>query len=432
MTAIRRRSADADIASISRTMQLRIERSKLTINRGQEMLEFFSASVRIANPQRAVQDCIEVALGSERRDCDLVVINASIGHNLHDLVTETRRQCPGARVVASSCAGVIGREGVSESMKDVALMAIRGREFVVAHVDGIFGHNSFEKATLLARALKQGNPAIDMVYLIASGLDIANDHILAAFDAVLGPAVTVFGATAADNYRCLTSVQAVDDQVFEHAAFAVGFADPTLEVHSQATHGFIAVGEPLVVTRAEGHKIFELNGKPAWPEYRSRLGLPATADQVDTVPIGALAERLPPELARAYGNDHILRAVTGHDAEGALHYATTCPVGTPLWLTIRDEERIFTDVDRLTAELNDRAHGRKPVAVFHADCAARGRLLFNRVMKEELMQRIQHPFATNGEPPPWLGMYGFGEYARLGGVNSFHNYTTALAALYRR
>jgi hypothetical protein len=396
------------------------------------MLEFFSASVRMANPQRAIQECIEVALGAESQDCDLVIINASIGHDLRELVTQTQHLCPSARVVASSCAGVIGREGVSESMKDVALMAIRGRELVVAHVDGIFGHNSFDKATHLASVLRQANPAINMVYLIASGIDIANDRVLAAFDSVLGPEVSVFGATSADNYRCLTSVQAVDDLVFEHAAFAVGFADPTLEVHSQATHGFIAVGEPLVVTRAEGHKIFELNGKPAWPEYLARLGLPATAGQVDTVPIGALAERLPPVLAREYGNEHILRAVTSHAPDGALHYATTCAVGTLLWLTVRDEDRIFKDMDRLTTVLQEQAGGRKPVAVFQADCAARGRLLFNRVMKEELIQRMQHPFVTDGEPPPWLGMYGFGEYARLGGANCYHNYTTALAALYRR
>jgi hypothetical protein len=44
---------------------------------------------------------------------------------------------------------------------------------------------------------------------------------------------------------------------------------------------------------------------------------------------------------------------------------------------------------------------------------------------------MQQPFATDGVPPPWFGMYGFGEYARLGGCNAYHNYTTALAALYR-
>ncbi len=396
------------------------------------MLNFHSASVRMANPQRAIMECLEVALGVENQDCDLVIINASIGHNLRDLVAQTRAQCPSARVVAASCAGVVGREGVSESMKDVALMAIRGHEFSVAHVDGIYGHNSCEKAHELAAALKQANPGINMVYLIAPGIDIANDQVIAGFETVFGSDVTLFGATSSDNNRCLASFQAVDDQVFEHAAFAVGFSDPTLEVAAQATHGFVAVGDPLVVTRADGHKILELNGKPAWTEYLSRLGLPDTAVVADTGPIGALAEKLSPEKAHEYGNDHILRAITHRDSDGALHYATTCQEGTLLWLTVRDEERIFKDLDRLLFAIQRSAEGRKPVAVFQADCVARGRLLFNRVMKEELIQRLQHPFLTDGVPPPWLGMYGFGEYAQLGTDNAYHNYTTAIAAIYRK
>lgn len=396
------------------------------------MLEFFSASVRMANPQRAIMECLEVALGVDNQDCDLVIINASIGHPLGDLVDQTRTQCPNARVVATSCAGVVGREGVSESMKDVALMAIRGREFAVAHVDGIFGHNAFEKSVELAAALKRAEPGINMVYLLAPGIDIANDRVIAGFESVFGPEITLFGATASDNMRGMATFQAVDTQVFQHAAFAVGFADPTLEVDTQATHGFVAVGEPLVVTLAEGHRILELNGMPAWPEYLTKLGLPATATLADTIPIGALAEQLPPALAGEYGNEHILRVITHHDPDGAVHYATTCPAGTHLWLTTRDEERIFRDLDRLITVMERQARGRKPVAVFQADCLARGRRLFNRIMKEELVQRMQHPFSTDGVPPPWLGMYGFGEYARLGGANAYHNYTTALAALYRK
>jgi hypothetical protein len=271
-----------------------------------------------------------------------------------------------------------------------------------------------------------------MVYLIASGIDIANDSLIAGFESVMGPEVTLFGATTSDNMRGLATFQAVDEQVFQHAAFAVGFADPSLEVDTQATHGFVAVGEPMVVTRAEGHKIIELNGRPAWAEYLARLELPASATLADTIPIGALAEQLPEELAREYGNEHILRVVTQHDPNGALHYATTCAVGSRLWLTMRDEERIFKDLDRMIAAMDKQARGRKPVAVFQADCLTRGRRLFNRIMKEELVQRMQYPFATAGTPPPWLGMYGFGEYARLAGANAYHNYTTALAALYRK
>ena len=93
------------------------------------MLQFSSASLRLVNSQRAIEECLDVALGAEpaaASDCSLVVIHASLGHPLKDLVEPVRRRCPRARVVASSCCGVVGKEGVSESMKDVAIMAVRG------------------------------------------------------------------------------------------------------------------------------------------------------------------------------------------------------------------------------------------------------------------------------------------------------------------
>ena len=394
------------------------------------MLEFFSASIRMVNSRRAIDECLEVALGGG--SCDLIVIHASLGHSFPDLIDQARKHHPNARVVAASCCGVVGREGVSESMKDVALMAVRGKEFAVAGVDGIYGHNSYEKAVELATELKRQNPAVNMVYFLASGIDISNDRAIAGFEAVLGKDVTIFGATSSDNMKGVVSYQAIDDKVYEHAAYAVGFADPTLEVDTQATHGFLAVGEPMTVTKAEGCKILELDGKPAWTEFTSRLGLPPTATPGDSIPIGALAEALSPELAAEYGNPHILRVVTKRDEDGAMYYATDCAVGTKLWLTVRDEGRIFDDLDRMMTAMLARARGRKPVAVFHADCLARGRFLFNRVMKEELVSRMQFPLSTDGVPPPWLGMYGFGEFARLGGENVYHNYTTALYVLYKR
>ena len=64
----------------------------------------------------------------------------------------------------------------------------------------------------------------------------------------------------------------------------------------------------MVVTRAEGNKIYELNGRPAWEEYTRRLELDASAACADTIPIGALAEALSPALAEEYGNDQLNKA----------------------------------------------------------------------------------------------------------------------------
>ena len=396
------------------------------------MLEFFSASTRMVNTKRGITECLETALGSDTSNCDLIIIHSSLGHNFADLIKYTKELAPNAEVVAASCCGVVGKEGVSESMKDIAIMAIRGKEQAVSYVDQIYGRNSYEKSLEMAKDLKAKLPGTNMVYFMASGIDIANDLCIKAIEEVFGNEITIFGATSADNMRGNISFQAVAGQVFEHAAFLVGFADPTLEVNTQATHGFVAIGEPFTVTKADGHYIYELDGKPAWTEFTHRLGLEAsTATCGDSIPIGALAEKLSREDANEYGNEHILRVVTRHEGETLL-YATTIQEGTQLWLTVRDEPLIFNEMDRMVSAMTDKMKGRKPVAVFHADCLARGRFLFNRILKEELVNRMQYPFLQNGECPPWLGMYGFGEFAKLGNKNTYHNYTTALYAIYRK
>jgi hypothetical protein len=384
----------------------------------------------MVNTRRGVMECMEIALGDDYADSDLIILHASIGHNFSELIDQTRLMAPKARVLAASCCGVVGREGVSESMKDIALMAIKGNEFAVSHVDGIYGHNSYEKTLEMANSLKKQSPNINMIYFLASGIDIANDKCIEAIESVFGPEVTIFGATSSDNMKGYISFQSVDNTVMEHGAFVVGFADQTLSVETQATHGFVAVGEPLVVTKSTGHIIHELNGKPAWEEYLNRLGLPQDSTCGDSIPIGALGEKLTSELAKEYGNDHILRVVTKHD-NSDMYYATECSVGTELWLTPRDEDLIFSEMDRMVQDIVSRLNGRTPVAVFHADCLARGRFLFNRIIKEELVGKMQFPFYSSGECPPWLGMYGFGEFARLGGKNMYHNYTTALYVIYR-
>lgn len=395
------------------------------------MLNFYSASTRIVNTRRGITECMESALGNDIADCDLVMIHASLGHDFKELIDGAQQLAPRAKVVAASCCGIVGKEGVSETMKDIAIMAIKGKELGLSWVNEIYGKNSYEKAKEMAEDLYRQQPGTRFIYFLASGIDIANDQCIAGIESVFGPDVTIFGATSADNMKGVVSYQAIEGHVYEHAAFMIGFADPDLEVSTQATHGFLAIGEPLVVTRSEGHNIYELNGKPAWTEFTQRLGLPATATCGDSIPIGALAEKLSPELAKEYGNDHILRVVTRHEGDTML-YATTCEPGTQLWLTVRDEPLIFNEMDRMVKEMDGRMNGRKPVAVFHADCLARGRFLFNRVLKEELVSRMQYPFSSNGNCPPWLGMYGFGEFARLGGKNTYHNYTTALYTIYRK
>jgi len=399
------------------------------------MLSFNSASVRSVNSERAIAECLDIAFpNGAPGDIRLFILHTTLGHKLNKLGAALNKLVPGASVVGCSASGIIGREGVGESMTDVALMAVSGpaEECVMAAVSEIYGHNSYEKGLELARALKAKAPNLTTIHLLCPGIDIANDLVLKALVETFGEGVEIFGGTSSDNMRGLVSYQYHDGVMSEHNAWAIGYADPTLKAATRATHGFTAYGAPLTATKTNGNRILEFDGKPAWAEYTRRLSLPEAALCGDTIPVGALAEKLPPELAAEYGNPHILRVITKFDPDGAVYYPVTCPEGLEVWLTSRDEDLIFSEQKRSLEYLVERMNGSKPVAVFQTDCLARGRFLFNRVVKDEIIA-MMHSFLNNdqGQTPPWLGMYGFGEYARLGGRNAYHNYSTALLTLYR-
>jgi len=398
------------------------------------MLRFYSANARSGNSVRVIDECLEIAFENQiPSDCRFVMVNAALGHNLSKLAAALNEKLPGVTMLGSSCAGVTGRAGVGESMHDLALMAVCGpkEEVAFSSVNEIYGHNSYEKGRELAESLKNKVPGTKAVYLLCPGIDIANDLVLKAFDEVFGKDVVIFGGTSSDNMRAITNSQYAG-ALTEHGAWAIGFGDPSIDAITRATHGFTVRGGPMVVTKAEGNKIYELDGKPAWHVFTSRLGLdPATSACVDTIPVGALAEELPPAIAEEYGNSHILRAVLKVDPDGTIYYPTVCSVGTKLWLTMRDEELIFSEQRRSLERIKTAVNERRPVAVFQTDCLARGRLLFNKVIKDELIGMMHFELSDNGAVPPWLGMYAFGEYARLCEKNEYHNYTTALLVLYR-
>lgn len=399
------------------------------------MLSFYSASVRIANSARAVDELVETAFGEGvPADCRVIMVNAAIGHKLDKVAAALEKHAPGVLMVGASCGGVAGREGVGEALSHMALMGVSGsaEECAAAAVDDIHADNAYEKGFALAKALQASLGAPRVIYLLCPGLDIACDQVLAAFTDVFGREVIIFGGLAADNYKAITSFQYIGDRLTEHGAWAVGFADPTLQAVAKASHGFLAYGEPMIVTKAAGNKIYEMDGMPPWQAYRNRLSLMQEDNQTLTViAAGGLARELPVAVAAEYGNPHILRGPATGANENVMCLAVSVAEGEKYWLTTRDEAFIFSEQEKALAYLRAQIGDRQVVAVFQADCLARGRTLFNKVMKDELIGMMQSVLANGEEIPPWLGMYGFGEFCPLAGENVFHTYTTSLLVLYR-
>ena len=397
------------------------------------MLQFSSTTSAIPDTAKAATAAIQEALvGIDATSCQLVVFHVTMGHDCGQALRAIKAFVPHARVVGNSCAGVIGRDGANESMRALALMAVAGEpgEVTVVHRDGVFGETSRSTTTSMAQELASKTDFLQSAMYIGPGIDIDMDAVIAGFESVFGPDTVLFGGTASDNMKGIATFQCIDDTVYEHAAYLIGFSDPTLQLETQATHGFVPAGIEFEVTNASGHRIHELDGRPAWQVYTAGLGLPESSKPSDTIPPGALGVKLDDQAAKEYGDSHILRVVTHREADGTFLMPVSCPVGTRLTLMRRDEDRIFANMAVTMRELTGRTGGLRPVAVFHTDCGARGRLMLDRVSKDEIVDDMQRPLF--GERcGPWLGMYGFGEITVLGGRNLFHNYTTSLYVLTR-
>ncbi|MDR3231132.1 MAG: FIST C-terminal domain-containing protein [Synergistaceae bacterium] len=404
------------------------------------MLKFNSASVRIADSSRAVDECIAIMYGDrEPEDGGLWIVNAVIGHKLDKIASAVRSRIPNAAVVGSSCGGVIGREGAGEAMTHMAVMSVNGppEEYAWFGVDDFHAANARQKGIELAEGLRKKLPGASVIYLLSPGLDSCNDELVASFEEVFGGDVLIFGGASSDNYKALTTSQYTGDRASLWGTWAVGFADGTLKAAARATHGFNAFGTAMTVTKADHNQIIELDGQPAWETYSRRVGNLSDDDVRTLLVTGGLAFELPPELAADYGNKHILRLGLPREESGAIRLSVTVDEGVRLYLTTRDEELIFSEqkhaLELLRGEIKERASCERcePVAVFQTDCLLRGRTLFDKVMKDEIIAMMQNAFRNDGETPPWLGMYGFGEFCPLGGRNMFHTYTTSLLVLYR-
>lgn len=399
------------------------------------MVNFYSASNGEVDSEKAIRKAILGAYEDvDCTSCDLLVIHTTMGHNFPRLLDEARRLCPNSTIVGCTCAGVIGVEGANENMRALGIMAVSAEDkgmLQVASCEQITGENSYDMARDMAISLKENNPKINMVQILASGIDIAADQAIKGIESVFGDSMPIFGGTSSDNMKAISSYQFIDTTILERGAVLIGYADPELEIVMGVHHGSVPVGEGFVVTKSEKNRVYEIENQPAWTYLMDQLGLAHDTHPGPCIPIAGLGERLPEELHIHYNNEHILRVIVKVEEDQSFFMPVDCPEGKRLWLTERNEEKIFKGVHDIMNIITQKINSREIVAVFHTDCAARGRAMFDKISKEEIIGDMQKPL-MNGRKVPWLGMYGYGEFTLLNEKNYFHNYTSSIYALIKK
>lgn len=266
-----------------------------------------------------------------------------------------------------------------------------------------------------AQALDGLGADADLVLLFIESTrgDIA-ETISGAYEAA-GPQIPLAGGAAGGAEKCHFHMgEASADSV---VAVAISAKGPIGIGNAQTSR---PKGEPSLVTRSDGQRIEEIDGRPAEEVYLERLGYGGLALDDEQFELLAITHPLAqPELH----GDVRLRHVLGKSGDGGIVSGTHIPAGAAVEFTELEFDELLASGGR-SVEQASRGLGGKPArAALVFDCAGR-----RRALRDGLDQEVGAIAGALDDPVPLAGLYTHGEVARLRGAKGDRNHAVVTVA----
>ena len=359
------------------------------------------------------------ALGG--REAALVIVFASDHHHLEDLLEGVRTCAGDAALVGCTTAGEIwtGQAGAN----GVVVFALGGDGLAVSASVSPRASADLRAAgaNAAAAALAGQSGAHQVLMLLTDGLAGDQNEVVRGAYSVAGASIPLVGGCAGDDMRMARTRQIFGDSVLEDAVVAVSItSDAPLGIG--VGHGWIKVGEPLVVTSASGTRVASLNDRPALDVYLEQLNPPAQA-HTDPVAFTHFAQTHPLGLDRRTGVN--IRFVAGADFHTReLICIAQVPEDGLAYLMEGDAGSVLGATDEACQEALAGLDGRAPLALLAFDCIARRGVLGDDGIAGEARR-----LSALAPGAAVAGFYTYGEFARTQGMTGFHNQTLVVLAV---
>jgi hypothetical protein len=351
----------------------------------------------------------------------LVIVYTTPRYDIPALLASVRSIVGDALLIGSTSSGEIVQGdhlGIGAGVGILAMTAGPYR-FGAASTDHIRGKLD-EAGRDLARKSKEeaGASPYAAIMLIVDAMVGDLQQFVHGVYRVTGPKVMMVGGAAGDDQKFVRPYVFHNDQILEDGAVALWIAsDHPLKVVTR--HGWEPIGVPLLVTRAEGTDIFELDGVPAAQAYEDQLGL---------APGDLPAEKFwdtsiyhPFGLLQSDGTS-VIRVARSKNAVGKLSIqGCVPPAGSAVQVMSGNADTLLDVVDDVAKSAIEAME--EPGVLLAFSCAARAKIFGGRTLEEaRTLQKVA------GEVPTF-GIYCCGEFARTAGVLATHNATLTAIAL---
>lgn len=362
---------------------------------------------------------------------ELVIVFSSVKFEQKEMLRGVCSVSGNAIVAGSSTAGEITTNGpVDRNSVVVMMLASDTMKFYAAVGEGI-ASSAREAGALAAQKVK--DQAVEELktfimfpdVLVGNGADIVRGVL-----EVLGPHFPVVGGASGDDFKFKKTYQYLNNKVYSGAVVGVGISGD-FSFGIGVKHGWIPVGLPKKVTKAEGAVLHELNGKPAISVYEEYFGV-EEAEKLKENTLAQLAVTYPLGMKVAGSDEMLIRDPLTVDEKGSITCAAEIPTGSEIQLMVGSKEEAVKVAREAAENAVNQLNGKKPQAVLIFNCIAR-----NKLFGQNLGDEIQAIQTMVGNRTDLIGFYSYGEQAPLGGEvkniekcnPSFHNETVVILTL---
>jgi small ligand-binding sensory domain FIST len=378
-----------------------------------------------SSSEKAVAQAFAAAFahaGITRADLAFVVFTAEHMRDQELFRNAVSRAAGTARIIGSSAAGILTGAGEVEGSHGVAVLVLasdrlRADAFLVESLRGRDDEAAGEITKIRL------DPAENLLtVLMPDSYNGQAQQLLRALDNQAGYSPVV-GAGSSESGIAGATFQMCGEKIATNAVAGVHLSG-SFQSLIDITQGCQPISEPLLITKAEGNIIYEIDDRPAFEVFASVLKGPLLDDlrrALMYVFVGLPADQ---QRNTAAGGEYLVRNIIGLDsAKGVIGVADQVREGQSMIFTLRDGQRAREDLEQMLQRQAERLNGKKPAFGFYFNCCARGASLYGIPgIDSAYIRQVLGDF-------PLIGMFGGYELAPLGGANHLFAYTGVLALI---
>jgi small ligand-binding sensory domain FIST len=304
-------------------------------------------------------------------------------------------------IVGGTAGGLLAVGDDADEEPAVALLALAGAEVEPFLLTEVRGREAAAGAAIVDRLGGRPGPT-DLVVLIPDATAISARPLLQGLQQALGPAALV-GATTARG-EAAASRQWWGSRIESGALAGLrirGSRAPRIGVTQAAR----LVTGAMVVTRASGHWIESIDGRPALDVYREVARGPLAGDLRRAAAFVLIALPAAGDAAPTQDRYRTRRVVGFSEERAAFAIPEAVGRGQEIALALRDPDGAREALGRMLAPFEG---AETSGAALYFSCTARGRALFG-------VSGLEAGYVERALPGrAWVGMQGPGQIAPLG------------------